>query len=86
MASGLLAFQKKGTQIHSVCVQLTVSCGCGSPTPIMVVWMPGVPLKPFCPACQRQILLSRFQFDIATNDGELRVGVMEVEPTIVKPS
>ena len=73
------------TKIHSASVQLVVSCKCGNPTPIMVHFIPGVPLTAFCPQCQVKFKLGRFLYDVEKGTDELHVGVVEMVPTIVQP-
>lgn len=74
------------TIIHSAHLCLVVTCKCGSPTPIAVHFMPGIPMSAFCPACQMKFQVGRFIFDIERNAGQVNAGICEIQPTIVKPS
>jgi hypothetical protein len=74
----------RATYIHSISVQLVVTCGCGKPgeVPLLVTFIPGVPLKSFCPACRKQMQLGRFHFDINDKNGQLVCAIAESMPAI----
>lgn len=72
------------TVIHSASCQLVITCRCGNPTPLMVHFIPGVPVTAFCPGCQMKFKLGRFIYDIEKGE-QVNVGVVEMMPTIVAP-
>jgi len=72
------------THVHSFSVQFTVSCGCGSPIPMMVHFIPGLELKTTCQVCKRLIKVARIQYD-GDKGPNVTVGVYEAFPNIITP-
>lgn len=70
--------------ILSVSAQILVVCTCGveGALPVQVHFIPGVPLKTYCPGCKKEITLARFQFDVEKNAGELKIAMAERMPLI----
>jgi len=72
------------TKIHSMSLQLVLTCRCGHPEPILLVFLPGVPLTSYCPRCEMKFRLAAINYDAQNPEG-LRAAVEEISPTIVTP-
>ena len=84
----LIEFPNQGSQpnIHSFWAGVAITCGCGkNPDPIIVHFLPGVPLKAFCGVCRTEFVLARISFDFQAQKDPLNVAVAAMEPTIVTP-
>jgi hypothetical protein len=84
----LLEFPQQGIvpNVHSFHATATITCSCGgNPDPIVVHFLPGVPLKAFCKACRTEFVVARIKFDAMQKDGELQVAVGAIEPKIATP-